>query len=159
MLRVACYVNMRRKHSTEAHIDHEEIARLRELIEREERLEQDLKEEVREVARNRDRKLFRELNRQETKNRRLIMWIGVTIFMLIIFALWASRLTSMVAKPVDIGATKDFDLTEARDNLQKTVQEVVKGIDEIKKQAKQLDEETAKATTSAPIKANNVKLP
>jgi hypothetical protein len=146
---------MRRKHSTEAHIDHEEIARLRELIEREERLEQDLKEEVREVARNRDRKLFRELNRQETKNRRLIMWIGVTIFMLIIFALWASRLTLMVAKPIDIGATKDFDLTEAQANLQKTVQEVVKGIDEIKKQAKQLDEETAKATTSAPIKVNN----
>lgn len=141
----------RRKHSTEAHIDHEEIARLRELIEREERLEEDLKEEVREVARNRDRKLFKELDRQETKNRRLIMWIGVTIVMVVIFALWASRLTSLVSKPLEIGATKDFDLTEAQNNLQQTVQEVVKSIDEIKTQAKQLDAETIQATTSAPI--------
>ena len=150
----------RRKQSTEAHIDHEEIARLRELIEREERLEEDLKQEVREVARNRDRKLFRELNRQETKNRRLIMWIGVTILMVIIFAIWASRLSLTVTKPLEIGATQDFDLTEAQNNLQQTVQEVVKSIDEIKTQAKKLDEETAKATTTAPFKVNtNATLP
>lgn len=150
----------RRKQSTEAQIDHEEIARLRELIEREERLEEDLKQEVREVAKNRDRKLFRELNRQETKNRRLIMWIGVTILMVIIFAIWASRLSLTVTKPLEVGATKDFDLTEAQNNLQQTVQEVVKSIDEIKTQAKQLDEETAKATTTAPFKVNtNATLP
>jgi hypothetical protein len=150
---------MRRKNFAEPQIDHEEIARLRELIEREERLEEELKQEVREVARNRDRKLFKELNRQETKNRRLIMWIGVTILMVIVFALWASRLNVLVTKPLQSGATKDFDLTEAQENLQKTVQEVVKSIDEIKAQSKQLDEEAAKSTTSAPIKINNSRLP
>ena len=40
----------RRKKSTEAYIDQEEIARLRELIEREERLEEELRQEVREVS-------------------------------------------------------------------------------------------------------------
>ncbi len=148
----------RRKKSTEAYIDQEEIARLRELIEREERLEEELRQEVREVSRNRDRKLFQELDRQEAKNRRLIMWIGVTLLMAVIFAVWASRLNLTVSKPLEIGTTKDFDVTDAQANLQKTMQEVIKSIDEIKKQAKQLDSETA-SSTATPFKNNQATLP
>lgn len=128
----------------------EEIERLRELIAREERLEQDLRSEVREAVKARDKKLIRELSRLENRNRRVVMWIGVILLMLIIFGFWVSQLDSLIRSPLtDQGSAPTTDLLEIKNNLESTVGEVVKGIDEIKQQAKALDGGSATSSPSS----------
>ncbi len=141
---------MRRKKFIEPEINQEEIANLRALLEKEEELEADMKRELREVIKTRDKKLMREFSRLENKNRRLIMWVGVIVLMLAIISFWVSRLDVIITRPLATDKTQDFDLSEASTNMQTTAQEVIKSIDEIKKQAQLL--EAGSSTSSQPIK-------
>ncbi len=145
----------RRSQHDEPHIDPAEIERLKELIAKEEELEAEMRQEVREAVQASDKKLIRELHRLENKNRRLVMWVGVIVLMLIIVSFWVSRLDVIITQPLaNIDTTQNFDLAEARANMQTMVQEVVKSIEDIKKQAAALEAETNKATSSGPIKVS-----
>jgi hypothetical protein len=152
----------RRKKSTQPQIEPEEIERLKALIEKEEELELQMKQDLREAVRGRDKKLIRELHRLENKNRRLVMWIGVIVLMLAVVAFWVSRLDVIIARPLTSADTsQNIDLSEVQANLQNTVQQVIKSIDEMKQQAAQLN---AASTSSAPavnvpINNNNARLP
>lgn len=149
---------MGRKKIVEPEIDHADIARLRDLIEREERLEIEMRQDLREAIRSRDKKLIREVSRLEDKNRRLIMWIGVIVIMVVIFGFWISKIGEVINTPLADQSIQNFDLTEATKNMQTTVNDVVKSIDEIKQEAKKLDEATKNATSSNTFKADT-KLP
>ena len=134
----------------EPRIDPEEIARLHRLLEREERLEEDLRRDMKEAIKNRDKKLVREISKLENKNSRLLLWVMVILIMTIIIAFWVSRFNSLVRKPLETGSIKNFDINSVQVNLQDNVERVVKSIDEIKKQAQELNKTDATAT--APIK-------
>jgi type II secretory pathway component PulM len=149
---------MGRKKIVEPEINHADIARLRDLIEREERLEIEMRQDLREAIKSRDKKLIREVSRLEDKNRRLIMWIGVVVIMVVIFGFWISRIGEVINTPLADQSIQNFDLTEATNNMQTTVKDMVKSIDEIKQEAKKLDEATKSATSSNTFKADT-KLP
>jgi len=129
-----------------ARLDPEELEHLRGLIAKEEELEAEMKQDLAEAISARDKKLLRELRRLNNKNRRLLMWVGVVALMLIIVGFWLSRLETVVTAPMSESETNQVDLNSARENLQTTVQQVIKSIEDIKRQAKELDAESATAT-------------
>lgn len=138
---------MRRKKSIEPKIEPEEIERLRTLLAREEELEWEMRQDMREAIKASDKRLLRELHRLENKNRRLLLWIGVTIVMLIIIVFWVSRFDSLIVRPPVAATTSNFDLSSTGLDMQNTVKSVLQSIEEIKTQAKQLD---AAAVTDSP---------
>lgn len=155
-----CCVNMRRKKNHEPQIDPAEIERLKALIAKEEELETEMKQDLKEAIKNQDKKLIRELHRLENRNRHLIMWIGVAVLMLVVVSFWVSKLDVIVNRPFNnIDETQNFDLGEARANMQSTIQEVIKGIEDIKQQAKELEAETNQATSSEKLFNGETKLP
>jgi len=151
---------MRRKKNHEPQIDPAEIERLKALIAKEEELETEMKQDLKEAIKNQDKKLIRELHRLENRNRHLIMWIGVAVLMLVVVSFWVSKLDVIVNRPFNnIDETQNFDLGEARANMQSTIQEVIKGIEDIKQQAKELEAETNQATSSEKLFNGETKLP
>ncbi len=65
------------------------------------------------------------------KNKRLVMWSGVTFFMLAIVIIWAINIKS-VFKAAPETAGSDFNWEEISENFSRSMEEAKKGIDEVK---------------------------
>lgn len=135
----------------EPHIDPEEIKRLERLLAEEVEADRDLKEEMRQIIASRSRELNREMKRMEERNRRLIIWIGVTLVMVAVAVFWVANLVSTIRPNAgDLGAVEQFDVEEVKRNLTETMNSVIKNIDELKKQAAELDKSASSSTGTAP---------
>ncbi|MDD4412245.1 MAG: hypothetical protein PHR00_01210 [Patescibacteria group bacterium] len=136
----------------EPHISPEELLRLEEILNQEEKHEQDLRREMQEIIRSRDKALSRELKGMEERNKRLIMWIGVTLLMTVIISFWLMNIRAATLATVNAGPkNKNFDVKGARENLSKTMVDLVDRIDNIKAEAEKLKQSTSTATTT-PLK-------
>lgn len=139
----------------EPEINQSDIQRLKDLIDREEILERDLRHDMQELVRGRNKKLVNELKAIEDRNKQLIMWIGVTLLMLIIVIFWIMSLKAVTNDTVkEKVQLRNFDLTNTRDNLTKTMNQVVDDIDRIKAEAAKLNSDssaTGTATTSTQL--------
>jgi len=65
------------------------------------------------------------------KNKRLVMWSGVTFFMLAIIIIWAINIKS-VFKAAPETAGSDLNWEEISENFSRSMEEAKKGIDEVK---------------------------
>jgi hypothetical protein len=102
-------------------IDQADIDRLKLLVETEEHLESSLKQEMQEIIRARDRQLNRELRHSEERNKRLVMWVGVTVIMLIIASFWIANLLTLTTRDLNIDTPPEkIDIEEAKKNLTTT---------------------------------------
>ncbi len=132
-------------------INQEELDRIKAIVEQEEReVEEDLKKELSMMMDDRELKMSRELNHQNNKNKKMIMWIGVTLFMLSIVSFWVSSLDVTINSPYTKSG-KQIDqksLAEYKDNLDKTFQEVMVQIDQLKEQTKQTENQATGTATS-----------
>jgi|GEM_PF-3053584 hypothetical protein len=145
----------------EPHINEAEIARIKELLEREDSvLEEDLKRDFREILSERDRVLGKH-NESDRRNKLLIIWIGVSLFMLSIISFWIASFDEIVKRPV-MGEKPVIDavsLDEAKDSLGTSLEQVMAEIDQLKKQANQLEADKAMSSTTASDLNNNFNLP
>ncbi|NCN25033.1 hypothetical protein COT94_04490 [Candidatus Falkowbacteria bacterium CG10_big_fil_rev_8_21_14_0_10_37_14] len=120
-------------------IDPAEIDRLKLLLETEEHLESDLRQEMQEIIKTRDRQITRELRHSEERNKRLVMWVGVTIMMLVIASFWIANLLALTTRDLSIGAKPEtIDIEGAKENLTTTMDKVLKDLEAIKREAENL---------------------
>lgn len=141
-----------------AKINQEELDRIKSIVEQEEReVEEDLKIELSKMMDDRDLKMSRELNHQNNKNKKMIMWIGVTLFMLSVVSFWVSSLDVTISQTYSKSGQQidQKALIEYKDNLDKTFQEVMTQIDQLKEATKE-SQPASTTTSTAPI--DNVKL-
>lgn len=121
-------------------IEPEELRRLEALLAQEVKADHELKQEMHEIISSRDRALNKELKRLEERNKKLIMWIGVILIMVIIAIFWVSNMLATIKPKTDLTAVDTkYDVEEIRRNLTETMGRVVSDIDELKQQAAQLD--------------------
>ena len=141
----------------EPEIDPAEIERLRDLIGREEMLERDLRRDMEEVVRGRDKRLGRELRQMEERNKRLVMWIGVSFLMLVIVICWVMSLRAMTSDTVKESADlKNFDLAGAKDNLTNNMKDIIADIERIKAEGERLNTAaSSSATATSPFPKSN----
>lgn len=131
----------------EPHISPEELSRLEEILNQEEKHERDLRREMQEIIRTRDKELSRELKGIEERNKRLIMWIGVTLLMTVIVSFWLMNIRAATLATVNAGPkNKNFDVKEAKENLSKTMTDLIERIDDIKAEAEKIKQATSTAT-------------
>jgi len=135
----------------EPKINQAEIDRIKSLLDQEEKvLEEDMKVELSKMIDDRDLRMSRELNKIDTKNKKMIMWIGVTLFMLSIVSFWVSSLDVTIRQPYLKSGTQvdQKSLAEYKENLDKTFKEVMIEIDQLKEQSKKLEAAQSSTTTS-----------
>ncbi|MFA6106404.1 MAG: hypothetical protein WC745_01880 [Patescibacteria group bacterium] len=65
------------------------------------------------------------------KNKRLVMWSGVTFFMLAIIVIWVLNIKNIFQATPET-AKSDFNWEEISDNFSRSMEEAKKGIDEVK---------------------------
>jgi hypothetical protein len=129
-----------------------EIARIKELLQEEEQvIEADLRKEFKAMLSERDQ-VFSRQTEMDAKNKRLIIWIGVTLFMLSIVSFWVSNLDVMI-RPKNVAPGERIDaatLQEAKENIGTNLDQVMKEIDRLKTEAKKLEAENAARSSSTP---------
>lgn len=86
-------------------------------------------EEVREINE------LENLERVE-RSKRLVMWSGVTFFMLVIIVVWALNIKSVFQAVPSTGDGTDWQ--EISSNVSKSLEEAKKSMEEIKEQAKEI---------------------
>lgn len=123
--------------------------------------EQDIEKEIKQVLRDRRQKLHRQAAAMESRNKRLLMWVSVVMVMLVILSLWIVKFNDIVGRPVLTvkQEVQDIDFDKARDELTNTMKKVRQGIDDIKAQAQQLEQEKTQeegANTAETIEENQV---
>lgn len=135
-------------------INHEEIERIKAMLAAEEgAIEADMRKEMSRMIDERDVQMSRQLGDMNAKNKRLIMWIGVSLIMLMIVIFWVSTLDLAVNRSY-AKSDKQIDkksLSEYKDNLDKTFKEVMTQIDKLKEQSQTLStssEPSLASTTS-----------
>lgn len=142
----------RRKGIAEPVIDDAEIARLKHILAEEENLEEDLRHDMEQIIRNRDRALAKQLKYIEERNRRMMMWTGVVLFMLIIALFWLASLRATTNSGVSRRQTSEqINTQETKENLTKVMNKVISGIEELKKQSDQINKATGTPSTTAPF--------
>lgn len=134
-------------------INQVDIDKLKQLLNEEEReIEADIKHELREIFNERDRAIKGELTQMDLKNRRLIMWIGVSLFMLSIVSFWVSSLDNVIRQPVP-SMYRPIDeavIDQAKEDFSKNLSEVMKEIDRMKLESQRLEaQQKALATTTS----------
>jgi hypothetical protein len=88
-----------------------------------------------------------------SKNKRLIMWIGVSLIMLVIVGFWVLSLDWSVERPY-AESVKQIDpksLSEYKDNLDKTFEEVMTQIDQLKVQSVQITSSSEPSLTTGTL--------
>ena len=129
-----------RRRTVEPAIDEEEILRLKRILAQEEHLESDMRRDMEDIIRNRDRALSKQLKYMEERNKRLLMWIGVTFFMLVIVIFWVAGLKATTS-PIfqEKSDDRELDIKQTKDDLTRVMDRVINGIDDLKQQANQIN--------------------
>ncbi|MEI6379225.1 MAG: hypothetical protein WCO55_06235 [Candidatus Falkowbacteria bacterium] len=141
-----------RRRLVEPTIDEEEIIRLKQLLAQEENLEEDLRRDMEDIIHDRDRALAKQLRYLEDRNKRLMMWIGTIFFMLIIVLFWLAGIRAMASPSFSKKSEPEqIDIGQTKDDLTRVMNRVITGIDDLKKQANQLNTVTGTPTSSEPF--------
>jgi len=142
-------------------INQAEIDKLKLLLDEEERvMEADIKQELRNIFNERDQAIKGELTQMDLKNRRLIMWIGVSLFMLSIVSFWVSSLDTVIRGPAPsmYRSIDEAAIDQAKENFSKNLGEVMKEIDRLKLESQKLEaQQKALATSTATQATDNFK--
>lgn len=144
------------KKSRKPEINQAEAERIKVMLEEEEAvIEADLRHEMSRMISEQDVKMSRQLGDMNGRNKRWIMWIGVSLSMLVIVAFWVSTLDFQVNRNYT-ESSKQIDpksLAEYKDNLDKTFKEIMTQIDQLKEQSKQAGDGqmVSSTTTTEPI--------
>ena len=130
------------------HIELQEIERLKQLLAAEENLEEDLKRQMKQVIEARDRQLARELRRIEDRNKHLIMWIGVIAIMAAIVVFWIASVVATTRKTAgEDWSGQQYDVDAIKANLTDTMSEVIKNLEDIRKESERLKQQPATSST------------
>jgi cell division protein FtsL len=142
------------KSRASAKVNHEDAARISELLRREEEvIEADMHQEIARMIDERDLKMSHDLNDINNRNKRLMMWVGVTVAMLVVVVIWVSTLGFAVNNNYR-ASEKQIDgrsLAEYKQNLDQTFAEVMTKIEQLKEQSKQMAQLATSSTSSLPL--------
>lgn len=120
----------------------EEIAHLHAMLDKDD--EQEMEKEIRQALKERRRKIRHQASEMEDHNKRLIMWVGITVVMLIVVSFWAIKFNEIVSRPIITTVDqeiKDIDFEKAKQELTSTMNKVKAGIEEIKQEAEKLEQQ------------------
>ncbi|MFH1412421.1 MAG: hypothetical protein ABIG10_00105 [bacterium] len=129
------------KKKTKEHVKKEEIDRLHSILDIDD--EEEMEKEIKKVLKDRRQKIHRQVADMESKNKRMLMWVGVIIAMLVIVSFWVFKFNEIVTRPIMSTSQeiKDIDFEQTKEALTTTLDKVRSGIEEIKQEAKKFEEE------------------
>ncbi|HRH21940.1 MAG TPA: hypothetical protein PLJ58_01935 [bacterium] len=142
------------KRGMKAEVNQEQVERIKAMLDQEEEnIEKDLRREMTRMIDERQLAMSHELGDMNSKNKRLIMWIGVSLIMLVIVGFWVLSLDWSVERPY-AESVKQIDpksLSEYKDNLDKTFEEVMTQIDQLKVQSVQITSSSEPSLTTGTL--------
>ena len=142
------------KRGMKAEVNQEQVERIKAMLDQEEEnIEKDLRREMTRMIDERQLAMSHELGDMNSKNKRLIMWIGVSLIMLVIVGFWVLSLDWSVERPYT-ESVKQIDpksLSEYKDNLDKTFEEVMTQIDQLKGQSVQITSSSEPSLTTGTL--------
>jgi hypothetical protein len=145
-----------RTRQVSAKVNHEEAEKIRTMLAREEEvIEADMRQELARMIDERDLKMSRDLGAMNSRNRQLMMWIGVSVIMLVIVVLWVSTLDLAVNNSYRMTEeqTDAKSLSEYKRNLDQTFGEVMTKIEQLKEQSRQIVNQAS--STEAGVSSSN----
>jgi type II secretory pathway component PulM len=132
-------------------IDEAEIKRLKKLLAEEENLEADLRRDMEQIIKNRDRILAKQIKYIEARNRRLMLWIGVIFIMLILVTFWLASLRASIAPFTRATSLEQkYNTKEIKGNLTETMNKAITTINDLKEVANQIKTATTTVTGTMP---------
>lgn len=134
-------------------VNEAELARIKELLDREERsIEVDLKRDFIDILNERDHIINRQTE-AEHKNKKLIIWIGVSLFMLSVVSFWIMSLDVLMRPRYDDSLGKEIEgvsLEEVRDNLSTNLDAVMKEVERLRIESDKIKQDLEKTASSTP---------
>ena len=136
-------------------INPEEIAQLKRLInEEEDSIERQLRRDMADITRHRERKISHEIKHLEQRNKQLIMWIGVVSLMTVVVVFWLANLQATARRLAVTAAGPQINIAETKESLTKTMEKVIQGLNDLQTQSQVLDSASSSTSSAATSSAN-----